>query len=65
MPESFSLRRHLGVDPITELLFFNISVRGSDPGFELYKIYRATGKKREADRLTARMRKSGIEISED
>ena len=32
---------------------------------ELYKIYRATGKKREAYRLTARMRKSGIEISED
>ena len=32
---------------------------------ELYKIYRATDKKREADRLTARMRKSGIEISED
>ena len=30
---------------------------------ELYKIYKATGKKREADRLTARMRKSGIEIS--
>jgi hypothetical protein len=23
----------LGSDPITELLFFNISVRGSDPGF--------------------------------
>ena len=32
---------------------------------ELYKIYKATGKKREADRLTARMRKSGIEISEE
>ena len=32
---------------------------------ELYKIYQATGKKREADRLTARMRKSGIEISGD
>ena len=32
---------------------------------ELFKIYRATGKKREADRLTARMRKSGIEISEE
>lgn len=33
--------------------------------FELYKIYKATGKKREADRLTARMRKSGIEISKE
>ena len=32
---------------------------------ELYKIYQATGKKREADRLTARMRKSGIEISKE
>ena len=32
---------------------------------ELYKIYKATGKKREADRLTARMQKSGIEISEE
>ena len=32
---------------------------------ELYKIYIATGKKREAERLTARMRKSGIEISEE
>ena len=33
--------------------------------FELYKIYKATGKEREADRLIARMRKSGIEISEE
>ena len=33
--------------------------------YELYKIYQATGKKREADRLTARMRKSGIEIREE
>ena len=32
---------------------------------ELYKIYKATGKKREAERLTARMRKAGIEISEN
>jgi hypothetical protein len=32
---------------------------------ELYKIYKATGKERETKRLTARMRKSGIEISED
>ena len=32
---------------------------------ELYLIYKATGKKREADRLTARMRKSGIELSEE
>ena len=32
---------------------------------ELYKIYIATGKKREAERLIARMRKSGIEISEE
>ena len=24
----------VGVSPITELLFFNISVRGSDPGFQ-------------------------------
>ena len=32
---------------------------------ELNKIYQATGKKREADRLIARMRKSGIEISEE
>ena len=32
---------------------------------ELYKIYKATGKNREADRLTARMLKSGIEINED
>ena len=32
---------------------------------ELYKIYQATGKKREAERLTARMRKSGIEISKE
>ena len=32
---------------------------------ELYKIYNATSKKREADRLAARMRKSGIEISEE
>ena len=34
-------------------------------GYELYKIYIATGKKREAERLTARMRKSGIEINEE
>ena len=32
---------------------------------ELYKIYKATGKKREIERLTARMRKAGIEISEN
>ena len=32
---------------------------------ELYKIYQATGKRREAERLTARMRKSGIEISKE
>ena len=32
---------------------------------ELYLIYKATGKKREAERLTARMRKSGIELSEE
>ena len=31
--------------------------------YELYLIYKATGKKREADRLTARMRRSGIELS--
>ena len=32
---------------------------------ELYKIYQATGKKWEADRLIARMRKSGVEINEE
>ena len=31
----------------------------------LYKIYNATGKKREAERLIARMRKSGTEIIKD
>ena len=32
---------------------------------ELYLIYKATGKKREADRLTARMRRSGIELCDE
>ena len=34
-------------------------------GYELYKIYKATGKNREADRLTARMRRAGIDLNED
>ena len=53
--------------PATEELKHFCRIAPDDPRRYIlqYKIYQATGKKREAERLTARMRKSGIDISED